>query len=162
MGGGADGYVRQLNIDARSIDSDEIIRAQVDTPHLNYGRSSQMKTITQVGMTLSPLGNDTVEFHWTWDTQYEQQTTISQGDIGDDLLDDTAPDAEAFLLSDDTVTGDTGSLLGGVNFNEVYEDLTTGGEGRWIQYSFKQEVLAEDLFIHAFSVGMQFDASSLE
>jgi len=162
MGGGDDGYVRNCNVDARNIDTDGIIRANLETPHLNYGRSSQMKTLTQVGLTLSPLGNDTIDFGWTWDTQWAQTETISQGDVGAELLDDTAPDPDAFLLSDDTVTGDTGSLLGGVNFNEVYADLVEGGEGRWVQYAFSQEVLDEDLFMHAFSVGMQFDATSLE
>jgi hypothetical protein len=162
-GGGTDGYVRSLNISAKNIDTTGIINPYVETPHLNYGSSVQNKTIDKVGITLSPTGDDTVVFSWTRDTQYTQSVTISQGEAGDLLRDDNDPQGDDFMLSDDTAPDSaTDSVLAGTNFNEVYNDLEEGGDFRWIQYIFKNQALNDELVLHAFGTGLQFDAIGTE
>ena len=128
MLGGADGYARTADVNARSIDGTGTIRSFVHTPHLNYGSSSRFKTITEVGMTLSPKGKDTVEFIWDRDSQYENSVSLDQGGGGVELGDASAPDAADFMLDQ--------SELGGLTFTEVYADLEEGGDFRWIQYRF--------------------------
>lgn len=154
MAGGTDGFVRDVNTATRIVDAATPIASYLETPHINYGSSTQEKTFVQVGMTLSPLGNDTVRFGWNRDTQFSNSTTISQGDVGDDLGDAGAPEPDDFLLDDENDPDPSASILGGTSFTEVYEELMEGGSGRWVQYTFTQDVLNEDLYMHAFSIGM--------
>lgn len=154
MAGGTDGFVRDVNTATRIVDAATPIASYLETPHINYGSSTQEKTFVQVGMTLSPLGNDTVRFGWNRDTQFSNSTTISQGDVGDDLGDAGAPEPDDFLLDDENDPDQSASILGGTSFTEVYEELMEGGSGRWVQYTFTQDVLNEDLYMHAFSIGM--------
>ena len=105
-------------------------------------------------MTLSPKGKDTVEFIWDRDSQYENSVSLDQGGGGVELGDASAPDAADFMLDQ--------SELGGLTFTEVYADLEEGGDFRWIQYRFRQEINGDDLHLHAFSVGLQFDAFGTE
>ena len=153
-GGGSDGYVRQLNISSKNIDTTGKISLAVDTPYLNYGSSVQHKTINKVGITLSPQGNDTVTFGWDRDTEHSQSIELSQGDVTSELGDAAAPAAGDFMLDE--------SELGGLGFNEVYGDLDEGGDFRWIQYKFRQAVLNDDLRLHAFLTGVEFDAIGTE
>jgi hypothetical protein len=154
QGGGSDGYARTFNVNARSIDGSGVIRSLVDCPYLNYGSSTQYKTITQVGITLSPKGQDIIEYLWNRDSQYDNSVSLDQGGGGVELGDATAPDAADFMLSQDQ--------LGGVTFTEVYNNLVEGGDFRWIQHRFRQEVNGDDLLMHAFSIGLQFDAAGTE
>lgn len=162
MAGGTDGFVRNMNVSAKNIDTATAISSYLETPHLNYGTSSQEKTIVQVGLTLSPLGNDTVDFGWVRDTQHDNTATISQGNVANELGDLSAPEVTDFLLDDADSPDDTASVLGGIAFAEVYEELMEGGSGRWLQYKFTQDAKDEDFFMHAFSVGLQFHSYSTE
>jgi len=153
-GGGADGYVRQVNISTRNIDTTGAIDSRVQTPHLNYGSSTQYKTFADLGLTLSPTGNESVDFEWIRDSIRENAIVLNQGDATVELGDSGSPDSADFMLSIDE--------LGGLIFNEVYADMEEGGSFRWIQYQFVQDSIDDDIHLYAFSTGLQFDAFGTE
>lgn len=133
MGGGYDGYVRQLNIADRDIDGTTSYTGLVTTPHINYGSSSQEKTIYAIGATVSPVNTDDgLEFDWKRDSVYSGTTVnLNQGDPAND-------------------------------FNEVYADMEDGGQFRWIQYTWKQRQVREDMHMHAFTAAIKLGTHSTE
>jgi hypothetical protein len=148
--GGADGFIRSTTTATRAIDTTGTINARVKTPFLNYGSSTQFKTLANVGLTLSPQGgSQTVEFMWNRDSKYSNFGVVDQGLTPGIAL-------GVFQLDVDAL-GESGGT-----FHEVYIDTEEGGDFRWVQWTIKQEELDEDLFLHAFSTGLQFDAFGTE
>jgi len=121
----------------------------VATPFMNYGSSIQYKTIATMGFTVSPVGDDMLTFKWVRDSTYDQTATISQGAVDGVVL-------GVFVLDVDKLTGGVGRI------NELYYDMEEGGDFRWIQYQIENNVLNDDLVVHAFLSGLQFDAVSTE
>ena len=162
MGGGTDGYVRELNNNTKAIDTTTEIRARVDTPNMNYGSvSAQSKTLVSVGITLTPAGNDDLRFYWTRDSVYEQQAAMDQGFEGVLLGDANSPTPEDFTLGD-SADATTGDYLFGLTFREIYYEPQDGGEARWMQYSIRNEDVDEDLYVHALSTGVRFGEINME
>jgi len=148
-GGGTDGFIRSTNIAANSIDATTPMTPVVATPFMNYGSSIQYKTIATMGFTVSPVGDDMLTFKWVRDSTYDQTATISQGAVDGVAL-------GVFVLDVDKLTGGVGRI------NELYYEMEEGGEFRWIQYQIENNVLNDDLVVHAFLAGLQFDAVSTE
>ena len=147
--GGADGYIRSTNTAAKSIDATTPITPVVTSPFMNYGSSIQFKTIAAMGFTLSTTGNDSLTFRWVRDSTFDQIVTISQGAVEGVAL-------GVFVLDADQLTGGVGRII------EVFYDMEEGGHFRWIQYQLENNVLNDDLVVHAFLAGLQFDGVGTE
>ena len=148
-GGGTDGYIRDLNVANKTIDGDTALTPKMLTPYMNYGDSFQFKTIEKVSLTVSPQNDDVVDFSWQRDNESKQQVTISQGAIEGVGL-------GSFRLGIDKLAGETGRI------NAVYYDLEEGGDFRWIRYTHSNNVLNDDVVVHDFGAGLQFDATGTE
>jgi hypothetical protein len=133
----------------KNVDGDTALFPMMETPYMNYGDSFQFKTIEKVSLTVSPQGDDVVDFAWERDNEASQEVTISQGAVDGVLLD-------SFLLDTDILAGGVGRI------NEIFYDLEEGGDFRWIRYKHKNSVLDDDMIIHSFGAGLQLDASGTE
>lgn len=147
--GGTDGYIRDLNVSARNIDGDTALFPKIKTPNLNYGDSFQFKTIEKASMMVSPQGEDEVVFGWRRDNYEIQKVTISQGAVDGALL-------GSFILGTDKL------VSGDARLNNIYADLEEGGDFRWVEYEQSNSVLDDDLIVHSFGAGLQFDATGTE
>ena len=76
--GTSDGYVSQLDIAARSINSSTGYTMEVTTPFLNFGTSSVLKAAHSGFWSLLPKGSAAMTFGYTRDTSTEDTVSISQ------------------------------------------------------------------------------------
>lgn len=152
LGGGNDGYVKRLNVSARSLDdaSSTAYTAKVTTPYLNYGQPIQMKTISQAAVGIAPAGSYSLTFGWTRDNNAQQTQTVTQG--GGDVLGPSS--VNPFTLGTST--------LAGSQYVDRYMELEEGGEFRGIQYQVKQGGLNENLELHSISASIKGGAISTE
>lgn len=150
LGGSNTGYLRRLNVVARSIDEVTAISAKVTTPYVNYGLPIIMKTISQAAVGIAPMGTYSLTFGWTRDNSAQQTYTITQG--GADVLGPSA--VSPFTLGTST--------LGGSQFVDRFMELEEGGEFRSIQYQVSQAGLNEDLELHSISASITPGAVSTE
>lgn len=152
LGGGNDGFVKRLNVSARSLDdaSSTAYTAKVTTPYLSYGDSMQMKTISQASVGIQPAGNYTLTFGWTRDDNIQQTQTVTQG--GSDVMGPST--INPFTLGTST--------LAGASFVDRYMELEEGGEGRSFQYQVTQGGLNENLDLHSISVSIKGSGLSTE
>ena len=152
LGGGNDGFVKRLNVTARSLDnaSSTAYTAKVTTPSINYGQPIQMKTISQAAVGIAPAGTYNLTFGWTRDNNAQQTQTISQG--GGDVLGPSS--INPFTLGTST--------LGGSQFVDRYMELEEGGEFRGIQYQVTQGGLNENLELHSISASIKGSGISTE
>lgn len=152
LGGGADGFVKRLNMPARSLDnaSSTAYNYKVTTPVINYGLPIEFKTLSQASMGVAPSGDYAGTFGWTRDNNSQQTQTVSL--LGLDVL---GPDASApFTLGV--------SKLGGAGYSDRFMELEEGGEFRAIQYQFTQGGLNQDLEMHSFSATIKGGSPSTE
>ena len=138
MLGGSDGFVRKWNEKTRTNDGSGIA-FKVTTPHFNYGRPANMKTIGAASIGLSPKGSGSVTFGWQRDNFSQQTETVTQGG-GTGVLD-------SFVLGTDT--------LGGARFVDRFMELHEGGEFRSVRYQVSHATDSEDLEIH--NIGAMLD-----
>ena len=145
LGGGNDGYVRNLNIANRSIDGATALSYLVTTPHMNYGNPMMMKTISAASVGVAPKGDFSTTFGWKRDSAARQSQTFDQG--GGAILGE-------FLLDTD--------VLGGGSYLDQYMELEEGGEFRSIQYDVRQAGVDEDIEIHSITALITPGALSTE
>ena len=152
LGGANDGYVKRLNMSARSLDnaSSTAYNAKVTTPYINYGQPIQMKTISQAAVGIAPSGTYSLTFGWTRDNNAQQTQTVTQG--GGDVLGPSS--VNPFTLGTST--------LGGAQYVDRYMELEEGGEFRGIQYQVTQGGLNEKLELHSISASIKGGALSTE
>jgi len=151
LGGGNDGFMKRLNIPARSLDgSATAYTAKVTTPYLNYGQPIIKKTISIATVGIAPTGNYNVTFGWQRDDNAQQTATVTQG--GGDVLGPSS--VNPFTLGTST--------LAGAQYVDRYMDLEEGGEFRSIQYQVLQGGMDEDMELHSISAGIKGGSISTE
>jgi len=150
MGGGNDGFVRQLNIVDRSIDTTVGIGFKVTTPTVNYGNPLLIKTLERGSVGIAPKGNYNGTFGWMRDGNAQQTQTFSQS--GADVLGPAS--VNQFTLGT--------SALGGSTFVDRYMEFETGGEFRGIQYQVTDSVNYQDLELHSITTAITGGAESTE
>lgn len=152
LGGGIDGFVRRLNMPARSLDgaSSTAYTAKVTTPVINYGLPIHFKTISQASIGVAPSGSYNATFGWTRDGNAQQTQTVSL--LGGDVLGPSA--VNPFTLGT--------SVLGGVSYSDRFMELEEGGEFRTIQYQVTQGGLNQDLEMHSLSASIKGGSVSTE
>ena len=150
MLGGADGYVRKLNVNKFSIDDTTAITCTIKTPNLSYGDPHQTKVITGGAIGFLPLTDDAVTFTWLRDDGTYGTLSVDQG--GGDYL---APS------SGTDFTLDTSYLAGGT-FNDQWFELENGGEFRNIAYTLSNADLSGNFSIHSLSTFIRGGALSME
>ena len=82
--GGTDGYVNQLDVAARAVNTTGAYTADVLFPFLNFGSSAHLKTVGDIWASFLPKGASTFTLGFTRDTATEQSVSISQS--GGDTL----------------------------------------------------------------------------
>lgn len=82
--GTTDGYVMQLDIAARAINTTGAYTGDVKSPFLNFGSSAVLKGAAQGYQSLVSKGDYNMTFGWTRDTDTEQTATVAQS--GGDTL----------------------------------------------------------------------------
>lgn len=150
LGGGNDGFVRQLNVSDRSVDTTTGIAYKVTTPALNYGNPILTKTLQRGSVGIAPKGAFTETFGWARDNNAQQTQTFTQG--GADVLGPST--ANQFTLGT--------SALGGSQFVDRFMEFETGGEFRGIQYQITDSANYQDLEVHSITVSIQGGAESTE
>lgn len=148
--GGNDGYLRKLDVVARSVDGSSAISAKVTTPYLNYGQPILMKTLSVASVGIAPKGNYSLTLGWSRDGSAQQTESITQG--GGDVLG---------TASSNQFTLGTSTLAGG-QFVDRYVELQEGGEFRAIQYQITQSGNNDDLEVHSISSAIAGGAWSTE
>ena len=78
MAGGTDGFVRVLDMNARSIDTATAYTMTVEYPYLNLGSSAYVKSIEDGWLTLQPKGAYNITLKYQYDTLAATSVTISQ------------------------------------------------------------------------------------
>ncbi len=143
MAGGSDGFVRKLYQTTRSIDGlgyPMVAR----TPYVDYGGTPEIKkSLTAVGVTLTPRSDKDVAFRFSRDDVGQQQISINQG--GSSFLAPTG--GTSFQLGVST--------LGSANHFRSFSDVIDGGEFRDIQYEFRNEEAEGDIQVQGFSVQIE-------
>lgn len=127
--GGNDGYVRQLDASARTVDASQSYTGTVITPYLNFGSSASKKNCTFGFLSLNPKGNYNMEFGYTRDGGTETTVSVSQ--------------AGGFVL--DTSQLDIDRLSGGRYITRAFD---MKGDFRDIQLRFSQSGSATDMEPH--------------
>ena len=144
--GSDDGFVRRINISARSIDATTGYVGRFDTPNFHYGDAGQMKVIERAALGIVPKGLYDIEFGWTRDSNPEQTFSQGQGGIG-------------FLLDTDFL--DTG-VLGGSFYADRFMSLEEGGEFRSVSYSARNGSKDQDMEIHSITAKIGVGGDSWE
>lgn len=75
------GYIYQLDMAARVIDTTTAYTADYTTPFLNFGTSAHKKNCVFGFMSLLPKGNYNLTFGYTRDTNTETSVAIAQGGV---------------------------------------------------------------------------------
>jgi hypothetical protein len=152
LGGAKDGFVKRLNMPARSLDnaSPTAYTAKMTSPFINYGLPIHMKTISEASIGVAPSGNYNATFKWTRDNNSQQSQSISL--LGLDVL--GASSSNQFTLG--------ASVLGGVGYSDRFMSLEDGGEFRAIQYQVTQGGLNQDLELHSLTATVKAGSTSLE
>lgn len=127
MLGGADGFVRKWNQNARSIDGTGAITWNVQFPVLNYGGPMIAKTLDAVSLSIRPRGSGDITLKWRRDEMPEQTSAITQT---------AGPVLDTFVLDVDTLA--SGRAV------EKFADALEGGEFRGIQYTYQNAISGED------------------
>ncbi len=145
LGGGNDGYVRRLNVAARSIDGATALSYKVTTPFMSYGNPFLLKTLSNASIGVVPKGAFNTTFAWTRDDKAQQTYTVAQS--GSAVLD-------SFVLDTDT--------LGGSRYVDRFMELNDGDEGRYFQFEVRQSAVDQDIELHSISAMLTPGAISTE
>ena len=148
--GGNDGFVRKMFQPNRSIDGATALSYKVTTPFLDYGSTITVKTMIGGSLSLQPKNNGNLTFGWQADANSQQTLTVAQGGV--DVLGTAS--ANQFTLGTST--------LGGAMFVDKFFPTPTGGEFRQIQFEVTNNVVNEDVEMHAISALVERGASSME
>jgi hypothetical protein len=124
--GGNDGYIRKLQQTNRAIDGTGSITAFVQTPFMNYQTPQYLKSMTRLGLGLTPKGSYTTTVGFRHETQGEVE--IAQG--GGEVLapaDDNAFTLDVSTLSEDRHRTRWANTFDGGQFVEVSYEISNSG-----------------------------------
>ena len=76
--GSTDGYVRQLDIADRVVDTSTAYTMTVETPFLNFGSSATLKNAEAGFLSLQPKGDYDANFQYIRDSNAADEVTIDQ------------------------------------------------------------------------------------
>jgi hypothetical protein len=150
LAGGGDGFLRKLQQPSRVIDTITPISMQVRTPFFDYGAPFHTKTLGEGYLQIAPKNSGDIEFTVQRDSADVQTFEISQA-AGDPL---GSVSGMNFTLGV--------SALAESSVVERFFEADPGGEFRQVQYGFVNDIVGEDVEIHAFGLTVEGGSISTE
>lgn len=151
MAGSGDGFVRQLDVDARSIDGSTGYTSRIQTPHDDFGRmanpylgtaaiQTRRKNFQSLEIVMEPKGNWNVSCDTYLDGAYRQTVQFNMGVNGSTL--------DSFVL-------DTNALAGELVTNKKKRLV---GSGRRFSVAFYNTAAAQDFSLATAFLGVTLGA----